>query len=58
MAAGRQPFVLLFTLTLKEQILSLINLNFMASGIPQDYDEEMIHNCIKLFLDENVGGEE
>lgn len=29
---------------------------FMASGIPADYDEEMIHNCIKLFVDENVGG--
>ncbi len=31
---------------------------WMASGILQDYDEEMIHNCIKLFVDENVGGEE
>lgn len=31
---------------------------WMASGITQDYDEEMIHNCIKLFVDENVGGEE
>ena len=29
---------------------------WMASGIPQDYDEELIHNCIKLFVDENVGG--
>ena len=31
---------------------------WMASGILQDYDEEMIHNCIKLFVDENLGGEE
>ena len=31
---------------------------WMASGILQDYDEEMIHNCIKLFVDENVGAEE
>jgi hypothetical protein len=31
---------------------------WMASGILQDYDEEMIHDCIKLFVDENVGGEE
>ena len=31
---------------------------WMASGITQDYDDEMIHNCIKLFVDENVGGEE
>lgn len=31
---------------------------WMASGISQDYNEEMIHNCIKLFVDENVGGEE
>ena len=31
---------------------------WMASGITKDYDEEMIHNCIKLFVDENVGGAE
>ncbi len=30
---------------------------WMASGISQDYDEEMMRNCIKLFVDENVGNQ-
>lgn len=31
---------------------------WMASGILQNYDEKMIHDCIKLFVDENLGGGE
>ena len=31
---------------------------WMPSGILADYDEDMIKSCIKLFVDENVGGQE
>lgn len=31
---------------------------WMPSGILADYDEDMIHDCIKLFVDENLGGED
>jgi hypothetical protein len=41
-----------------EESVRVVHAYWMASGILQDYDEEMIHNCIKLFVDENVGGEE
>ena len=31
---------------------------WLAAGIPEDADDTMKKNCIKLFIDENVGGEE
>jgi len=30
---------------------------WLPSGISQDYDDEMMNACIKLFVDENLGGE-